>query len=154
MIEPVKSPPMRVLSKGHLVLWLVVSLAFAALVFTAAAQARETNAPDTATEAPIGEVATESNAPPAAETAPPTVGQEPSAAEEPSLPVEPAPPVATETAPSTRTPATRYGSAPSIRASWIIRASKSNESGLRAAVVFASRIRLSSGEGRSGIPVG
>ena len=64
MIELVKSPSTRVLPKGRLALWLVVSLVFAALLFAASAQAGGTNAPDGAAETPIGEAATESSTPP------------------------------------------------------------------------------------------
>jgi hypothetical protein len=107
MIEPVKCPSTRAPSKGRRTIWLVVSLAFAALVFASGAQARGTNA---TTEAASGEAA-ESGAPPeqaepttgqtplAAETAPPTVEQAPATAEEPAPVVEQAPPAATEAAP-------------------------------------------------------
>lgn len=112
MIEPVKSPPLRVLAKSRYALWLVVWLALAALVFAAGAQARGSNASDAATEAPISPVVTESGAsseqaPPttaqtssAGETPPSSTEQAPSAAEEPALAAEQTPLVAAETAPS------------------------------------------------------
>jgi hypothetical protein len=119
MIEPVKSPAPRVLSKGRRALWLVVSLTFAALIFAAAAQARGTNVTEAATEAAIGEAATESGAsleqapptteqaPPATETAPPTVAQAPPVAGEAPPAAEQAPPTAAETPPTTeQTPPT------------------------------------------------
>ncbi len=111
MIELVKSPSTRVLSKGCLALWLVVSLLFAALLFAVGAQAQETNAPDGATETPIGEAATKSGAPPeeashgveeappVAEQAPPVVEEAPPVAEEAPPVVEQAPPVVEEAPP-------------------------------------------------------
>jgi hypothetical protein len=97
MIELVKSPSMRVLSKGCFALWLVVSLVFAALLFAVGAQAQGTNAPDGAAETPTGEMATKSGAPP--EEAPSVIEQAPPAAEEASPVTEEAPPVV-EQAPS------------------------------------------------------
>jgi hypothetical protein len=94
MIELVKSPSTRVPSKGHLALWLVVSLVFAALLFAAGAQAGETNAPDGAAETPIGEAATESSAPP--EQAPSAVEEAPSATGEAPVVAGEAPPATGE----------------------------------------------------------
>ncbi|MGA9286199.1 MAG: hypothetical protein WBV85_12245 [Solirubrobacteraceae bacterium] len=81
MIELVKSPSMRVLSKDRLALWLVVLLAFAALLFAAGAQAQGTNAPEGA--------ASSEQAPAVVEPAPPVVEEAPAV-------VEPAPPVVEE----------------------------------------------------------
>jgi hypothetical protein len=111
MIELVKSPSMRVLSKGCLALWLVVSLALAALLFAVDAQAQGTNAPDGAAETPIGEMATKSGAspeapsvmeeaPPATEQAPPATEEAPPVAQEAPPAVEEAPPVAQEAPPA------------------------------------------------------
>jgi hypothetical protein len=105
MIEMVKSPSMRVLSKGCLALWLVVSIVFALLFLAAGAQARGTNASDGATATPIGEAATaggapaeqaptEAEAPPAAEEAPATAQAPPAAGEAPTT--AQAPPAAEE----------------------------------------------------------
>jgi hypothetical protein len=99
MIELVKSPSTRVLSKGRLALWLVVSLVFTALLFAADAQAQGTNAPDGAAETPIGEAATgeaatKSGAPPG--EAPSVVEQAPPVVEEAPSVVEQAPPVVEE----------------------------------------------------------
>jgi hypothetical protein len=91
MIETVKSPSARVLSKGCLALWLVVSLVFAALLLAADAQAYGTSAPNGAAE----------EAPPAAEESAPVVEQAPPAAEESAPVVEQAPPAAEETPPAT-----------------------------------------------------
>ena len=79
MIELVKSPSTRVLSKGSLALWLVVSLVFAALLFAAGAQAQGT---DGATETPIGETAAEGAAPSeeAPAVAPPVAEEAPAVA--------------------------------------------------------------------------
>jgi outer membrane biosynthesis protein TonB len=104
MVELVKSPSTRVLSKGRLALWLVVSLVFAALLFAVDAQAQGTNAPEGAAETPIGEAATKSSAPPeeappAVEEASPVVEQAPPVVEEASPVVEQAPPVVEEASP-------------------------------------------------------
>jgi hypothetical protein len=101
MIELIKSPSTSVFSKGSLALWLVVSLVFAALLFAAGAQAQGTSAPNGAGETPIGEAATESDAPPepappVAEEAPVVVEPAPPVVEEAPVVVEPAPPVAEE----------------------------------------------------------
>ena len=98
MIELVKSPLTRVLSKGRPPLGLAVLLLFAALLFAAGAQASETNAPDGAAETPISEASTESSLPteqaaPATEAVPPVVEEAPSAAEA-------VPPVAEEVPPA------------------------------------------------------
>jgi hypothetical protein len=108
MIELVKSPSTRVLSKGRLALWLVVSLVFAALLFAVGAQAQGTNATDGTAETSIGEAATKSSASeeapsvveqaPVAEEAPPAAEQAPSVAEQAPV-AEEAPPAA-EQAPS------------------------------------------------------
>ena len=79
MIELVKSPSTRVLSKGCLALWVVVSLVFAALLFAVSAQAQGTNTPDGAAETPIGEMATKSGALP--EEVPSVTEQAPPVAE-------------------------------------------------------------------------
>jgi hypothetical protein len=97
MIEPVKSPSTRVLSKGRLALWLVVSLVFAGLLFAVGAQAQGTNAPEGVAETPIGETATESGAPP--EEAPSVVEQAPPVVQETPPVVEQAPTVVQETPP-------------------------------------------------------
>ncbi len=94
MIELVKSPSIRVISKGRFALWLVVSLVFAALLFAVSAQADGTNAPDPAAETPIGEAATKNGAPP--EEAPAVVEPAPPVVEEAPAVVEPAPPVVEE----------------------------------------------------------
>jgi hypothetical protein len=112
MIESVKSPSTLVLSKGRRALWLVVLLTFAALVLAAGAQARGTNAPDAATEAPIGEAATESGAsperapppateqtPPAVEATSPTAEAVPPPAEQAPVTVEESPPAAEQAPP-------------------------------------------------------
>jgi hypothetical protein len=99
MIELVKSPSMRVLSKGCLALWLVVSLVFAALLFAVGAQAQGTNAPDGAAETPVGEMATKSGAPP--EEAPSVIKQAPPVTEEAPSVAEQAPPAAEEAPPAT-----------------------------------------------------
>jgi hypothetical protein len=92
MIELVKSPSTRVLSKGRLALWLLALLVFAALVFAVGAQAQGTNASET----PIGEAATKNGAPPeevssVVEQAPTAVEQTPPPVEESLPPVEQAP---------------------------------------------------------------
>ena len=97
MIELVKSPSTRVLSKGCLALWLVVSLVFAALLFAVGAQAQGTNAPDSAAETPIGEMATKSGASP--EEAPSVIEQAPPVTEEAPSVVEQAPPAAEQVPP-------------------------------------------------------
>src|SRR3984957_14350929 len=98
MIEMVKSPSTRVLSKGRLVLWLLLLLVFTGLIFVGGAQAQGT---DGAAETPMGEVATESaahpeEAPSVAEQAPPVVEQAPPVVEEAPSVVEQAPPVVEE----------------------------------------------------------
>jgi hypothetical protein len=110
MIEPVKCPSTRFPAKGRRAIWLVVSLALAALVFAAGAQAQGTNATADAT---LSEAAAESGVPSAqaestteqtplaGETTPPTVEQAPATAEEPGPVAEPAPPAATEAAAAT-----------------------------------------------------
>jgi hypothetical protein len=128
MIQPVKSPPTRVLSKGRATPWLLVLLAFAALVFAPVAQASGTDTSDTATEAaeqapstaeeptPVAEQAPPAVAeaappatetapsayeqtPPAAEAAPPKAEAAPPATEQPPPIAEPAPPAAEPTPP-------------------------------------------------------
>jgi outer membrane biosynthesis protein TonB len=94
MVELVKSPSMRILSKGCLALWLVISLVSTVLLFAVDAQA---NAPDGAAETPIGEAATKSGAPP--EEAPSVVEQAPPVVEEVPPVVEEAPPVVEEVPP-------------------------------------------------------
>jgi hypothetical protein len=94
MVELVKSPSMRILSKGCLALWLVISLVSTVLLFAVDAQA---NAPDGAAETPIGEAATKSGAPP--EEVPPVVEQAPPVVEEVPPVVEEAPPVVEEAPP-------------------------------------------------------
>ncbi|MGA9314364.1 MAG: hypothetical protein WBV77_07030, partial [Solirubrobacteraceae bacterium] len=100
MIELVKSPSMRVLSKGCVALWLVVSLVFAALLFAVGAQAQGTNAADGAAETPVGEMATKSGAPP--EEAPSVIEQAPPVAQEAPPVTQEAPPVAQEAPPVTQ----------------------------------------------------
>ena len=95
MIELVKSPSTRVLSKGRLALWLVVSLVFAGLLFAVGAQAQGTNAAET----PIGEIATKDGTPP--EEAPSVVEPASPVAEEAPAVVEQAPPAAEEAPPAT-----------------------------------------------------
>jgi hypothetical protein len=85
---------MRILSKGCLALWLVISLVSTVLLFAVDAQA---NAPDGAAETPIGEAATKSGAPP--EEVPPVVEQAPPVVEEVPPVVEEAPPVVEEAPP-------------------------------------------------------
>ncbi len=119
MIELVKSPSTRVLSKGCIALWLVVSVALAALLFAAGAQAQGTNAPDGAAETPVGEVATKSGAPPeeapsVSEQAPPAAEQTPPAAEEAPSVAEQAPPAAEQTPPVTEQTPSAAEEAPSI----------------------------------------
>jgi hypothetical protein len=104
MIELVKSPSMRVLSKGCLALWLVVSLVLAALLFAAGAQAQGTDASGGAAETTIDETATKSSAlpeeaPSGIEQAPPSVEQTPPATEQAPSTAQEAPP-ATEQAPA------------------------------------------------------
>jgi outer membrane biosynthesis protein TonB len=99
MVALVKSPLMRVLSKGRLALWLVISLVFTALLFAVGAQAQGTNAPDGAAETSVGEAATEGGAPPeeaSPEEAPPVVEEAPPVDEEAPPVVEEAPPVVEE----------------------------------------------------------
>jgi hypothetical protein len=97
MVELIKSPSTRVLSKGCLALWLVISLVLTALLFAVGAQAQGTNAPDGAAETPIGEAATESGAP--SEEAPPVIEQAPPVVEEAPPVVEEAPPVVEQAPP-------------------------------------------------------
>jgi len=108
MIELFNSPSTRVLSRGRLALWLVVSLVFAALLFAAGAQAQGTNAPEGATETPLGEVATTPPAteehPSTAEQAPPTTEATPPPAEATPPPVEQAPPPAEQAPPTAEPP--------------------------------------------------
>jgi hypothetical protein len=104
MIELVKSPSTRMLSKGRLALWLVGSLVFAVLLLAASAQADGTNAPDGAAGTPIGEAATESSTPPeqvapVTEETPPVVSEVPPVAEEVPPVVDEVPPVAEEVPP-------------------------------------------------------
>jgi len=116
MIEMVKSPSTRVLSKGCLAAWLAVSLAFAALVVASDAQAHGTNEPKRAAETPIGEGAAGGDAPteqasspaeeatPRAEqTQPPAEQTKPPAEETPST-SEQAPPPAEQTPPPAEEP--------------------------------------------------
>ena len=84
MIDMVKSPSTRVLSKGRLAAWLAVSLAFAALLVAPDAQAHGTNAPNRAADTSIGEGATEGGVP--TEQAPATTGQGQSTTEEATTP--------------------------------------------------------------------
>ncbi|HTA98500.1 MAG TPA: hypothetical protein VK730_12770 [Solirubrobacteraceae bacterium] len=112
MIELVKSPSTRVLSKGCFALWLVVSLVFAALLFAAGAQAQGTNVPDGAAETPIGEMATQSGAPP--EEAPSVVEEAPPVAQEAPPVVEQAPPVTEEAPPATEQAPPVTEEAPSV----------------------------------------
>ncbi len=126
MIELVKSPSTRVLSKGRLALWLVVSLVFAGLLFAVGAQAQGTNAPDGTAETPTGEAATKSGAPPeqapsvveqappAAEEAPPSVEQAPPVVQEAPSVVEQAPPAAEEAPPSVEQAPPVVQEAPSV----------------------------------------
>ncbi len=131
MIELVKSPLTRVLSKGCLTLWLVVSLVFAALLFAAGAQAGSTNAPGGTAETPIGEAATESGAPPeqaapateeampiseeappATQETPPATEETPTATQETPTATEEAPPATQETPPATEETPTATEEAP------------------------------------------
>ncbi|HEX4114588.1 MAG TPA: hypothetical protein VHY18_01785 [Solirubrobacteraceae bacterium] len=98
MIELVKSPSTRVLSKGRLALWLVVSLVFAGLLFAVGAQAQGTNVSNGAAETPVGEAATKSGAP--TEEAPAVVEQAPSVAEETPPAAEQAPPAVEQAPPA------------------------------------------------------
>jgi hypothetical protein len=105
MIEMVKSPSTRVLSKGCLAAWLAVSLACAALLVAPDAQARETNAPNPAAETSIGEGATEGGVP--TEQASPPVGQcqppaeqTPPPAEEATAPAEQGQPATEQSEPA------------------------------------------------------
>jgi len=102
MIELFNSPSTRILSRGRLALWLVVSLVFAALLFAAGAQAQGTSAPEGASETPVGETAT---TPPATEAAPPPVEPAPPPpAEATPPPIEQAPPPAEQAPPAAEPP--------------------------------------------------
>ncbi len=118
MIETVKSPSTRVLSKGCLAAWLAVSLAFAALLVAPDAQAHGTNAPKRAAETSSGEGTTGGGAPaeqaqppaeeptPPAEQAQPPAEQDQPPAEEPTPPAEePTPPAEPPAAEQTPPPA-------------------------------------------------
>jgi hypothetical protein len=84
MIDMVKSPSTRVLSKGCLAAWLAVSLAFAALLVAPDAQAHGTHAPNRAADTSIGEGATEGGVP--TEQVPPPAGQGQSTTEQATTP--------------------------------------------------------------------
>ena len=104
MIELVKSPSTRVLSKGCLAAWLAVSLAFAALLVAPDAQAHGPNAPKRAAETSSGEGTTgggapTEQAPPPAEEAKPPAEQAQPLAEEPTPPAEQTQPPAEEPTP-------------------------------------------------------
>ncbi len=98
MIELVQSPLTRVLSKGRLVAWLVVSLVFAALLLAGASQARGANVPERAAAGPSGEAEAQGDASP--EQGPPSTGHATSAPEEAAPTAEEAPHVAEEAAAS------------------------------------------------------
>jgi len=112
MIELVKSPSMRVHSKGCLALWLAVSLVLASLLFAVGAQAQGTDASGGA-ETTIDEIATKSDASPeedpsgieqapaTTEQTPPTAQETPPIAQEAPPATEQAPPVAQEAPPAT-----------------------------------------------------
>jgi hypothetical protein len=112
MIELVKSPSMRVHSKGCLALWLAVSLVLASLLFAVGAQAQGTDASGGA-ETTIDEMATKSDASPeedpsgieqapaTTEQTPPTAQETPPIAQEAPPATEQAPPVAQEAPPAT-----------------------------------------------------
>jgi len=97
MIEMVKNPSTRVISKGCLAAWLAVSLAFAALLVAPDAQAHETNAPNRAAETSIGEGATEGGVP--TEQAPPPAEEATPPAEQGQPPAEQTTPPAEQTRP-------------------------------------------------------
>jgi hypothetical protein len=104
MIMPLRKPFIPLSSKSRPTLWLVASLVFAGLVFTAGAQAQGTNAPVGTAEAQTGEAASVSGA--AAEQAPSAseaVEQsQPPAEHEQSPPVsEDPPPTSEQTTPVT-----------------------------------------------------
>ncbi len=86
MIEMVKSPSTRVLSKGCLAAWLAVALVFAALLVAPDAQAHGTNAPKRAAETSIGEGTAGGGAP--TEQAPSPAEEDTPPAEEPTPPTE------------------------------------------------------------------
>lgn len=72
MVETVRNPSTRVLSRGCLALWLAVSLVLAALLLATGAQANGTSAPDGAAGTAA---ATAEETPPTAEEAPPVVDE-------------------------------------------------------------------------------